>query len=96
MMMRQIVTSLIVALVFVAFPPSSYASGAAANTELWELITQNEDAQMTADDLAFFLVTHNYDATPKGGLVQVKMDGAICNLVPNGAAPGLADLEILN
>ena len=51
---------------------------------------------MTADDLAFFLVTHNYDATPKGGLVQVKMDGTICNLVPNGAAPGLADLEILN
>jgi len=51
---------------------------------------------MTADDLAFFLVTHNYDATPKGGLVQVKMDGTICNLVPNGAAPELADLEVLN
>jgi hypothetical protein len=68
MMMRQIVTSLIVALVFVAFPPASYASEAAANTALWELITQNEDAQMTADDLAFFLVTHNYDATPKGGI----------------------------
>ena len=96
MMMRQIVTSLIVALVFVAFPPASYASEAAANTALCELVAQNEDAQMTADDLAFFLVTHNYDATPKGGLVQVKMDGAICNLVPNGAAPGLADLEILN
>jgi hypothetical protein len=96
MMMRQIVTSLIVALVFVTFPPASYASEAAANTALWELIAQNEDAQMTADDLAFFLITRNYDATPKEGLVQVKMDGAICNLVPNGAAPGLADLEILN
>jgi hypothetical protein len=96
MMMRQIVTSLIVVLVFVAFPPASYASGAAANTELWELITQNEDAQMTADDLAFFLVTHNYDAAPKEGLVRVKVDGEIFNLVPNGAAPGLADLEILD
>jgi hypothetical protein len=96
MMMRQIVTSLIVALVFVAFPPASYASVAAANTELWELIAQNEDAHMTADDLAFFLVTHDYDANPKEGLVQVKMSGEICNLVPNGAAPGLADLEILN
>jgi len=96
MMMRQIVTSSIGALVFVAYPPASYASEAAANTALWELITQNEDAQMSAGDLAFFLVTHNYDATPNEGLVQVKMDGAICNLVPNGVAPRLADLEILN
>ena len=51
---------------------------------------------MTAEDLAFFLAIHNYDATPKEGFVQVKMDGTICNLVPNGAAPGLADLTIEN
>jgi hypothetical protein len=51
---------------------------------------------MTAEDLAFFLATHNYDATLKEGSVQVKMDGKISNLVPNGASPGLADLIILN
>jgi hypothetical protein len=51
---------------------------------------------MTAEDLAFFLAIHNYDATPKDGFVQVKMDGTICNLVPNGANPGLADLTIEN
>jgi len=96
MMMRQIVTSLIVALVFVAFPPSSYASGAAANTELWELITQNEDAQMNADGLAFFPVYPQLRCHSEGRIGPVKMDGAICNLVPNGVAPRLADLEILN
>jgi hypothetical protein len=51
---------------------------------------------MTAEDLAFFLAAHNDDTTPKEGLVQVKIDGTIYNLVPNGASPGLADLIILN
>jgi hypothetical protein len=55
-----------------------------------------EDVQMTTEDLAFFLAMHNYDATPKEGFVQVKMYGTIYNLVPNGAAPGLADLTLLN
>jgi hypothetical protein len=96
MMMRQIVSSLIVALVCVAFAPASYASTAASSTQLSELISQNEDAHMTAEDLAFFLATHNYDATPKDGFVQVKIDGTIFNLVPNGANPGLADLSIIN
>jgi hypothetical protein len=96
MMMRQIVPSLIAALVCVAFAPASYASGAVASTELSKLISQNEDVHMTAEDLAFFLATHNYDATPKDGHVQVKMDGTIYNLVPNGAHPGLADLTIIN
>ena len=96
MMMRQIVASLIIALACVAFAPGSLASGASLCAQLSELISQNEDAQMTAEDLAFFLAIHNYDATPKEGLVQVKMDGTIYNLVPNGAAPGLADLTIEN
>jgi hypothetical protein len=96
MMMRQIVLSLIVALVCVAFAPASYASGAVASTELSKVISQNEDTCITANDLAFFLATHNYDATPKGDYVQVKIDGTIYNLVPNGANPGLADLTILN
>ena len=50
---------------------------------------------MTAEDLAFFLAIHSYYATPKEGFVQVKMDGTIYNLVPNGATPGLADLTVL-
>jgi hypothetical protein len=95
MMMRQIVSSLIIALACVAFSLASIASGATENAELSKLISQNEDAYMTAEDLAFFLAVHNYDATPKEGFVQVKVDGAIYNLVPNGIAPGLADVSII-
>ena len=68
MMMRQIVASLIIALACVAFAPGSLASGASQCAQLSELISQNEDAQMTSEDLAFFLAIHNYDATPKGGI----------------------------
>ena len=96
MMMRQIVPSLIVVLVCVAFAPSSYASSVVENIGLSELISQNEDVQMTVEDLAFFLAMHNYDATPKDGFVQVMINGTIYNLVPNGAASGLADLTIEN
>ena len=95
-MMRQIVASLIVGLTCVVFAPCGIASGAAQCTQLSELISQNEDIRITTDDLAFFLAMHNYDATPKEGFVQVKMDGTICNLVPNGVNPGLSDLTIEN
>jgi hypothetical protein len=96
MMMRQIVPSLLAALVCFAFVPASYASGAAESTELSKLLSQSEEIYMTPNDLAFFLATHNYDATPKDGYVQVKVDGTIYKVVPNGAYPGLADLSIIN
>ena len=96
MMMRQIVPSLLAALICVAFAPASYASGVAESTELSKLISQNEDIYITPNDLAFFLATHNYDATPKDGYVQVKIDGTIYEVVPNGANPGMADLSTIN
>jgi hypothetical protein len=96
MMMKQIIPSLIAALVCVTFAPASYASGAAESSKLSILISQNEDTFMTPNDLAFFLATHNYDAAPKDSYVQVKMDGIIYKAVPNGAHPGLADLTIMN
>jgi hypothetical protein len=96
MMMRQIVSSLIAALICIAFMPASYASGAAESTELSKLISQSEDIYMTPNDLAFFLATHNYDATPKDGYVQVRIDCTIYKVVPNGANPGLAEMSIIN
>ena len=96
MMMRQIVSSLLASLILVAFAPASCASGVAESSELSKLISQNEDTCITQNDLAFFLATHNYDATPKGGYVQVKIDGTIYKIVPNGSKPGLADLSIIN
>ena len=65
--MRQIVPYLLAALVCVAFAPTSFASGVADSKELTKLVSQSNDARMTPNDLAFFLATHNFDATPKDG-----------------------------
>jgi hypothetical protein len=96
MMMRQIVPYLLVALVCAAFAPASYASGVDESKELTKLISQSCDALMTPNDMAFFLATHNLDATPNDGYVQVKIDGTIYKVVPNGTNPGLADISIMN
>lgn len=93
-MMRQIVPYLLAALVCIEFVPAGYASGVVESKELSKLISQNEDVHITPNDLAFFLATHNYDAKPKDGYVQVRIDGTIYRVVPNGARPGLADLLI--
>lgn len=84
MMMRQIVPYILAALVCAAFAPTGFASGVADSKELTKLISQNCDARMTPNDLAFFLATHNFDATPKDGYVQVKIDGTIHKVVLNG------------
>jgi len=59
---------------------------------LRSLITSFDDPGMDANDLAFFLVTHNYDATPSGSFVEVKIDGKAFRLVPNGQKTGLCDI----
>jgi hypothetical protein len=76
-----------------AFAPASYASGVANSQELTKLVSQSNDARMTPNDLAFFLATHNYDAKPKDGYVQVSIDGIIYKVVPNS---GLANLSTIN
>jgi hypothetical protein len=96
MMMRQLVPILLAALICVAFAPMSYASGVADSTELSKLISQSGDTNMTPNDLAFFLATHNYNATPKNGDVQVKISGTSYKVVPYGSQPGLSDLSIIN
>jgi len=47
---------------------------------------------MGVKDLAFFLVTHDFDAYPKKDHVEVNIDGTVYNLVPNGQSPGLANV----
>lgn len=61
-------------------------------SDLKKLISVNEDTRMNSQDLAFFLATHNYNAIPKEGYVNVNLDGKICKLVPNGDKPGLCDI----
>ena len=97
MMMRQIVMYLITALTCMVFVSANPAFGAVSeNSDLVKLVSQYHDNHMTVNDLAFFLATHNFDATPKDSYVQVKIDGTIYKVVPNGTNPGLADISIMN
>ena len=61
---------------------------------LKNLISSFEDSGINSRDLAFFLVTHNYDATPVGSHVEVKLNGEVYLLIPNGETPGLCDIVL--
>jgi hypothetical protein len=61
---------------------------------LKNLITSFDDRGINSQDLAFFLVTHNYDATPAGNHVEVKLNGEVYLLTPNGDLPGLCDIKL--
>ena len=58
------------------------------------LVFSFDDPKMTVQDLAFYLVTHNYDASPRDDYVELKFDGESYRLIPNGNAPGLCDISI--
>ena len=73
---------------------TTLSSAAADNSALLKLISQNEDSRMGVKDLAFFLVTHDFDAVPKKDYVEVHIDDAVYKLVPNGQYPGLANETI--
>ena len=66
----------------------------ASISDLKSTISAFEDTHMNAEDLAFYPATHNFDAKPNGGHVDVNLDGSICKLTPNGSAPGLCSIEI--
>lgn len=93
--MRQIVWYLIATVICTLSASAGSVSGTVDHTELLKLISQNEDPLMTSNDLAFFLASHDFDATPKDGYVEVKLDGLVFKAVPNGNEPGLADLTII-
>ena len=65
-------------------------------SELRASILSFEDSKITVQDLAFYLVTHNYDAVPRDGYVELQLDGESYRLVPNGNAPGVCDIALLN
>ena len=43
-------------------------------TNLVKLITDSEDIRIDTQDLAFLLVTHDFDATPEDSYTIVKLD----------------------
>ena len=63
-------------------------------SSLKNLLTSFDDPGMNSRDLAFFLVTHNYDATPVGDHVEVKINLETYLLIPNGDRPGLCDIKL--
>ena len=81
-----------VLLAFLSIAPIS--TGVADKSELMKLITENEDPLINVNDLAFLLVTHNFDAVPKKDFVEVRLDKTVFKLVPNGPYPGLANVTI--
>jgi hypothetical protein len=89
--------TLILAVIFVLISSLSFAALSIAlpdTSPLQELISQNEDTLMSVNDLAFFLATHDFDATPDGDHVEVRTSDAIYELVPNGRYVGLANVTI--
>jgi hypothetical protein len=82
--------SLLSLVVLLALPAASASS--ASLSDLKSTVSSFEDPRMGAEDLAFYLASHGFDATPKGGYVEVDLGGDIYKLTPNGAAPGLASI----
>ena len=81
-----------VLLAFLSIAPIS--TGVADKSELMKLITENEDPLINVNDLAFLLVTHNFDAVPKKDFVEVRLNKTVYKLVPNGPYSGLANVTI--
>jgi hypothetical protein len=87
----QLIAALLLGMVASAVP----VCGAPTNyQDLLDLSNANEDVRINAQDLAFLLVTHNFDATPRGDHVEVRINGSIYLVTPNAAKAGLADIAL--
>jgi hypothetical protein len=83
--------SLISITIMLALPAVSASSD--SFSDLKSSISGFDDSRMGTEDLAFYLASHGFDATPKGSFVEVHLGGHTCKLIPNGSAPGLASIE---
>ena len=76
-------------LISLSFSPLS--SAATDKSGLMKLISETEDSYISVNDLA-----HDFDATPKGDYVEVRLNDVVLKLVPNGSHPGLANVTIMS
>jgi hypothetical protein len=88
---KQISAICFISIVIMLALPTVGASNASL-LDLKSTISSFDDPHMDAKDLAFYLVTHDFDAKPKGSYVEVGLEGRICKLTPNGSAPGLCSI----
>ena len=92
---KEIHLYLVVILVLLAFLSiAPISTGVADKSELMKQILGIEDPLINVNDLAFLLVTHDFDAIPKGDYVEVRLNNTIYKLVPNGRYPGLANVTV--
>jgi len=71
--------------------PTVSASGESIS-DLKSMISSFDDPHMDAQDLAFYLASHGFDAAPRGSYVEVSLGGEMCKLLPNGSEPGLCSI----
>lgn len=90
---KEISAICLISIVIMLALPTVSASKASLS-ELKSAISSFDDPDMDAKDLAFYLATHDCDAKPKGGYVEVSLGGSICKLTPNGPAPGLCSIAV--
>ncbi len=87
--------SVIILVLLILFPSACRAS---EENDLWLLLSSYEDLGITTKDLAFFLVTHGYNAepAPDQSYVILKLKtGKEAYITPNGASPRLGDLWMI-
>ncbi len=88
---KEIYTICLVSIVILLAVPAVSASEDTL-TDLKSAVSSFDDPGMDAEDLAFYLATHDFDARPMGNYVEVGLGGKIYKLVPNGSASGLCDI----
>jgi hypothetical protein len=82
----------IILLLSILYPSTCRAS---EENDLWLLLSSYEDIGITTKDLAFFLVTHGYNAEPVSNQSYVALklkEGKEVYITPNGASSRLGDL----
>ena len=83
------VIGLILTTMILAMPPAS----ASSLSDLKSQVSSFNDPHITTNDLAFYLSSHGYDATPKGNVVEVNLGSNTYKLTPNHeSVPGLATI----
>lgn len=90
--MRYLNLALIASLIMLSLSAASATSDDILN--LKKLISASNDPKMSTQDLAFFLATHNYDVTPKKGYVEVRVDGQVYKVTPDGDKPEICDIKL--
>lgn len=95
-MIMRVVMKYLVAIIVVWTVLIMSNCGSAVGDEMHDLkslVMAFDDARMDSQDLAFYLVTHGYDAAPRNGYVELNLHGKMYRLTPNGYEPGLCDIE---